>query len=123
MIAFDPGRAAADAVAASETRPATAVLFDSADVRLVVFRIMPGQSVAPHHSPSTVTITVLRGEGMLSGRDGEQLCREGEIVAYEPGETHGMRSVDSELHLLAMITPRPGERPNVPALARMERAS
>jgi quercetin dioxygenase-like cupin family protein len=120
MIALDPRQSAVDAVAASSTRPATAILFDSPDLRLVVFRIHPGQHVAPHHNASTVTLTVLRGEGMLSGQDGERLCREGELVAYEPGERHGMRATDGELHLLATITPRPGERASPAALAHAE---
>ena len=110
MIALDPRQAARDAVAASPSRPATAILIDSPDARLVVFRILPGQSVAPHHNPSTVMITVLQGEGLLSGKDGERRCTAGEMVTYEPGETHGMRATDVELHLLALITPRPGKR-------------
>ncbi|MEO8560793.1 MAG: cupin domain-containing protein [bacterium] len=107
-------------MAASPERPATAILFDSPDLRLVVFRILPGQEVAPHHNASTVTLTVLHGEGMLSGREGERLCHVGELIAYEPGEQHGMRATDSELHLLATITPRPGERTSPAALAHME---
>ncbi len=118
MITLDPRQSAVDAVASSSTRPATAIIFDSPDARLVVFRIMPGQSVAPHHNPATVIITVLRGEGFLAGRDGERLCHEGQLVTYEPGETHGMRAGDAELHLLAMITPRPGARPSSAAPAR-----
>ena len=120
MISLDPRRAAIDAVAASPARPATAILFDSADVRLLVFRIAPGQRVAPHQNPSTVTLTVLHGEGLLSGRDGERLCKAGDVVTYDPGEPHGMRATDSELHLLAAITPRPGNLASPAALAHAE---
>jgi len=120
MIALDPRQAAFEAVAASPERPGTAILFDSADIRLLVFRIGPGQRVAPHQNPSTVTLTVLSGEGLLSGRDGERLCRAGDVVVYDPSEPHGMRATDSELHLLAAITPRPGGRVSPAALARAE---
>ena len=120
MITLDPRQAALDAAAASATRPATAILFDSADIRLVVFRIAPGQCVAPHQNPSTVTLTVLSGQGLLSGRDGERLCKSGDVIAYDPGEAHGMRATDSELHLLAAITPRPGARTSPAALAHAE---
>ena len=58
----------------------------------------------------TASGTVLQGEGLLSGREGERRCTTGEMVTYEPGETHGMRAADVEVHLLALITPRPGER-------------
>jgi quercetin dioxygenase-like cupin family protein len=86
------------------------IILDTPDVRLIVFRLEPGQSVAPHHNASTVMLTVLAGEGILSGGDGERHCVSGEHIVYEPAETHGMRAVDSELLLLATITPRPGER-------------
>jgi quercetin dioxygenase-like cupin family protein len=120
MITLDPRQRALDAVASAAARPATAILFDSSDVRLVVFRIAPGQRVAPHQNPSTVTLTVLSGEGLLSGREGERLCSAGDVVVYDPGESHGMRATDSELHLLAAITPRPGARTSPVALAQAE---
>ena len=110
MIAIDPRQAARDAVAANPTRAATALIFDSIDARLIVFRLAPGQAVAPHRSPSTVMLTVLQGEGILSGGDGERRCRAGEVVIYAPGELHGMRADAEELQLLATISPRPGER-------------
>ena len=109
MIALDPLQASLDATAAAPSRPATAVLFDSPDVRLVVFRIMPGQAVAPHRNSSTVTLMVLQGEGYVSGTEGERACRSGEMVTYEPNETHAMRAGARAFHLLATITPRPGE--------------
>jgi quercetin dioxygenase-like cupin family protein len=121
MIVLDPRGAARAAVAASPTRPASAILLDQPDVRLVVFRIAPGQEVPPHRNASTVLLTVLEGEGVLSGADGEErVCRAGDAVAYAPNETHGMRATGRELLLLAVITPRPGERE---APAALDRAS
>ena len=111
MIALDPRAAARHAVAPNASRPATAVLLDTPDVRLVVFRIAPGQAVPPHRSPSTVTLTVLEGSGTLSGGEGERRCTAGEVVSYAPEELHGMRATEGELLLLATIAPRPGERP------------
>lgn len=110
MITLDPRQAARDAVSTSAARPATAIILDTHDVRLIVFRMLAGQTVAPHRSSSTVTLTVLQGQGMLGGADGERLCHQGDVVVYEPNESHGMRATDGELHLLAAITPRPGER-------------
>jgi quercetin dioxygenase-like cupin family protein len=105
---LDPQQAARDVHAASPSRPGMQILLDTPDLRLVVFRLLPGQAVPPHHNASTVALTVLSGDGFLSGRDGERHCRTGEMVVYDPGETHGMRAADRELHLLASITPRPG---------------
>ena len=112
MITLDPRAVARDAVG-PVSRPATAILFDSPDVRMVVFRLRPGQAVPPHRSASSVVLTVLEGEGFLSAASREKACKPGDVVCYAPNELHGMRATDSELQLLATITPRPGERPAV----------
>ena len=117
MKRFDPLSAARLAVSSRADRPATAIVHDSADVRLIVFRLAPGQSVAPHRSTSSVQLTVLGGDGMLTGEGGaggnggttEQPCTVGDVVVYLPDELHGMRAMGGEdLLLLATITPRPG---------------
>jgi len=110
MKAVDVRRAAAEAVPANASRPATAVVQDSPDARLVVFRLAPGQTVPPHRSVSTVMLTVISGQGFASGGDEERAVTTGDIVIYEPNELHGMRAESEELVLLATITPRPGTR-------------
>lgn len=112
MTRLDPLTAARQAVGNRPDRPATAILHDSADVRLIVFRLASGQSVAPHRSSSSVQLTVLAGSGVLTGEaDGgpvEQPCSAGDVVVYLPNELHGMRANADDLLLLATITPRPG---------------
>lgn len=114
MKPLDPASAARAAIAANPEKPATAVIHDTDDLRLVVFRIAPGQSVPPHRSVSSVMLTVLEGEGTLSGEENglpvEQRFTSGESVTYEPNELHSMRSDSVELLLLATITPTPGSR-------------
>ena len=110
MKVVDVRHAAREAVAANPTRPATAIVHDSADARLIVFRLSPGQSVAPHRNASSVTLTVISGSGLTSGADEERPVAAGDVVTYDPNEIHGMRAVDEELVLLAAITPRPGSR-------------
>ena len=110
MKVLDLRRAASDARAATPTRPATAVVHDSADARLVIFRLAPGQAVAPHRNASTVLLTAIAGRSIVSGDDGEREISPGDIVVYEPNETHGMRAVDEEAVLLATIAPRPSTR-------------
>ena len=116
MKRFIPLTAARQAVANRLDRPATAIVHDSPDVRLIVFRLAHGQSVAPHRSTSSVQLTVLEGEGVLTG-EGEpgsagttdQVCTVGDVFVYLPNELHGMRCTGEEdLLLLATITPRPG---------------
>ena len=110
MKVFDVKRAAREAVAANPTRPATAIVHDTPDARLVVFRLSPGQSVAPHRNASSVTLTVISGSGLTSGAEEERAVTTGDVVTYEPNELHGMRAVADELVLLATIAPRPGSR-------------
>lgn len=107
-----PDQAAREALPASAERPATAMVLDSPDARMVVFRIAPGQEVPPHRSPSTVLLTVLSGVGTVLGREGWTECTAGDVFVYEPGEVHAMRPRDGELLLLATLAPRPGARPS-----------
>jgi quercetin dioxygenase-like cupin family protein len=110
------GQAAAEAIAASATRPATAVAHESPDARLVVFRLEAGQSIPPHRNASTVILTVIAGRGYASGGESEQQIANGDVVVFEPNELHGMRAPDEQLLLLATIAPRPGDRSNTAAV-------
>lgn len=108
MNVHDPASVAAAAVSANATRPATAIVHDSADARVVVFRIEPGQHVHPHTSRSTVLLSIVSGHGTVSGGDGERAVRPGDLVSYAPEELHGMRAGDERFVVLAVIAPRPG---------------
>jgi quercetin dioxygenase-like cupin family protein len=108
MKCYDPIALAKTAVAPPTPRPATALMHDAPGARLVVFRIEPGQQVAPHTSTSTVILSITSGGGIILGAEGERTVRAGEIVVYEPGELHGMRALDEQLVIMAAITPRPG---------------
>ena len=110
MRTYDPRAAARDALAARPDRPATAMIHDTPDARLVVFRIAPGQAVPAHTNASTVVLHVLEGSGMVTGADGEHRVEAGTVVTYEPREPHGMRAIKEELTLLAVIAPRPANR-------------
>ena len=107
-------QAARAAVSFNPDKPASATILDTPDVRLVVFRLAPGQVVPRHTNASTVLVTVLAGRGVLSGTEAgepaDQPCETGDVIAYEPNEAHGMRAEEEELLLLATIAPRPGSR-------------
>ena len=103
MKVHDALAAAAAAVSANPTRPATAIMHDAPGVRLVVFRIEPGQEVAPHSSEATVLLSVLSGRGTITGGDESHLVGPGEVISYAPGELHGMRAGDETFLLLATI--------------------
>jgi quercetin dioxygenase-like cupin family protein len=107
---LDVAALAAAAIAPNATRPATAIVHDSADARLVVFRIGAGQAVAPHTSPSSVIMVVSAGSGWVQGGEDERAVQAGDVIGFEPNERHGMRAGPQELVVLAIIAPRPGER-------------
>ena len=119
MRVFNPRAASGAAVAARPDRAATAIVYDAPAVRMVVFRLAPGQSVAPHRNPGVVVLMVTEGEGVLSGETEEQSVRAGDVAVYEPNELHGMRAGDTELHLLATIVHRQAA---AASLATLERA-
>lgn len=110
MNVLDALAVARDAKSANPTRPATAIAHDSADARVVLFRLEPRQEVAVHTSKSSVVMVVLSGNGLVAGAGGEREVRAGDIVAYAPEEPHGMRALDVQFVIAAIIAPRPGDR-------------
>ena len=111
-VLLRPADAARAAAAARPDRPATVVIHDSPDARVLVFRLGPGQRVPLHRSSSTVMLQVIEGTGMILGADGERAAGPGEVAVFAPNALHGMRapSEGGELILLATIAPRPSER-------------
>ena len=108
MQHYQPLVMAEGVTAARASVPGMALVHDSDAVRMIVFRIEPGQQVAEHTSPSTVVLTVLHGAGLVM-RDGEPLpVTVGDVVVYSPRELHGMRAVNERFVVMATITPRPG---------------
>lgn len=110
MNVLDLAGLAAGAVSANPTRPATAVVHDSPDARVVMFRIEAGQQVAVHTNASTVLLTIVSGSGVVSGADGDRPVKTGDMVAYAPNEPHGMRAPSERLVIAAVIAPRPSAR-------------
>jgi len=110
MKIHDVRNVATSGAAARGTRPSSAVVHDGPDARLVLFRFDPEQEVPPHVSSSSVLLTILEGEGVVSGADGERDVHRGDVVSFEPNELHGMRSRAESFVVLATIAPRPGTR-------------
>jgi quercetin dioxygenase-like cupin family protein len=109
MKVLNIGESAIEAISHAG-RVATALVHDSADARIVVFRIEPGQEVPVHTSTSTVLLTIVSGSGVVIGAEGERTVRAGDIIAYDVQEPHGMRAHEEQLVIAAVIAPRPGTR-------------
>lgn len=110
MKTFDALGAARGAVSSAPSRPGTAMLGESPNARMLVFRLQPGQSLPPHQNGSSVMVTVLEGDGVFLGAEGERHCAAGEVVMYEPSEMHGITALDRELLVLVTIAPNPSAR-------------
>jgi quercetin dioxygenase-like cupin family protein len=89
-------------------RPATRVLHDEPNLRVIAFHLLPGQTVPPHRNASTVLVQVVAGSGRFTGEDGETTLLAGESAVYRPGETHSITALDEPLVFHAVIAPRPG---------------
>lgn len=107
MKVYDTSALANAAVAAHASRPATMLVHDTSDARVVLFRIEPGQSVPVHTSASTVLLSILTGTGTVTGAEGERTVRPGDLIAYASHEPHGMRAGAEQFVIAAVIAPRP----------------
>ena len=108
MNIYEAAALAAGALSVRPDRPATTLVHDSADARVVMFRIDPGQEAAVHTSKSTVLLLIVSGAGSVAGAQGERSVKAGDIVVYDPREPHGMRATSEQLVIAAVIVPRPG---------------
>lgn len=96
------------APASRPERPATRVLHDEPNLRVIAFHLLPGQTVPPHRSTSTVLVQVIAGHGRFAGEEAEATLRAGEAAVYQPGEMHSITALDEPLVFHAVIAPRPG---------------
>jgi quercetin dioxygenase-like cupin family protein len=88
-------------------RPATRVLHDEPNLRVIAFHLLPGQTVPPHRNASTVLVQVITGTGRFTGEDRETTLQAGESAVYRSGETHSITALDDPLVFTAVIAPRP----------------
>lgn len=103
MIALDSA-----APPARPDRPATRVLHDEPNLRVIAFHLQPGQAVPPHKNTSTVLVQVVSGSGRFMGDGAEATLRAGESAVYRPGETHSIEALAEPLVFHALLAPRPG---------------
>jgi quercetin dioxygenase-like cupin family protein len=96
-----------DGPAPRPDRPATLLLHDEPNVRVLAFHLAPGQEVPPHASDSTVVVHVIDGVGIFHGEDGEERIGAGGTAVYAPGERHSMAAVGGPLRFLAVLSPGP----------------
>lgn len=94
--------------ASREERPATEILHDEPNVRVIAFHLLPGQKIPPHKNNSTVLVQVVSGSGRFHGAESDAWLSEGQGALYEPGEMHAIEAGAAPLRFLAILSPRPG---------------
>ena len=97
-----------EAPAPRTDRYASALLHDEPNLRVVAFRLEPGQLVPAHTSPSSVLVHVIAGQGTFTGAGATAVLTVGQSAAYEPHEPHSIAAGAEPLEFLAIIAPRPG---------------
>ncbi len=91
-------------------RPASALLHDEDNVRVVAFSLLPRQVVPAHSSHSSVLVHVLRGSGRFlgaAGTAGALALEPGQSAVYEAEERHSIEAGEAGLEFLAVIAPAP----------------
>ena len=91
----------------SDERPRIKMLYDSSNFRAVLFCLEKDQGVPRHTSPAEVMMQVYNGSGTVIVGDKELPMRAGDVVVSRPNETHGFRSEDERMVVLALIIPSP----------------
>lgn len=94
--------------AVRQERPASEVMHDDANVRIVCFHLREGQIVPPHRSDATVLVEVISGTGAFRGEDCEARLSAGGTAIFAPGEQHAIEAIGGPLRFHAIIAPRPG---------------
>lgn len=90
----------------SKEKPGSKLLYNSDNVRIVLFSLEPGQKIDPHTVNPQVTMIVLSGKGkFIIGKDKLDV-KEGYIAVCESNQAHGF-SADERMKVLAFITPGP----------------
>ena len=86
-------------------KPYRELLYDSPNLRVLVFNFEPGQELPIHSHPtdSDVTLMVLEGEGEFTGAH-EMPARAGTIQIMPVCEPHGLKA-KTRLRLLVLIAP------------------
>jgi quercetin dioxygenase-like cupin family protein len=84
---------------------------DAPGLRVVVFRLAPGQEVPDHAAAHHVLMMVRSGAGELRAGERRVAAAPGDWLHAPPGVSHGFRAGEAGLEVLAVIaTPGPPVR-------------
>lgn len=96
----------ADTAKFSPDKPYRQLLYDSPNLRVLVFNFEPGQElpVHSHNADSEVSLLILEGEGIFLGGPEEITVKAGNLEIMPVTEPHGFKAT-SRARLLVFISP------------------
>lgn len=90
-----------------EERARAATIYNTADARILLFALEPGQQVATHaNHRATVILTVLSGHGHLTVGDERHPVSAGTTAVCERGVQHGFEAAE-RMVVQAVLAPSP----------------
>jgi quercetin dioxygenase-like cupin family protein len=90
----------------SKEKPISKLLYDSENIRLVLFSLEAGQKIESHTVEPQVSMLVVSGKGKLIIGDKKVDVKQGYLGVCESMESHGFEA-DEKMVVLASITPSP----------------
>jgi quercetin dioxygenase-like cupin family protein len=105
MPTADATRTPSNERGARRCGPTVSLLHDSPDVRVVLFEFGPGAAMPLHSIPSSVTLTVVHGSGVVTCLGEPRGLSAGRSVAFAPHEAHGIEAEGEAFAVLATIAP------------------
>lgn len=92
----------------NKRKPYRKLLFDSHNMRLLIFNFEPGQEMPVHFhkTDADVALLILEGEGVLTGGDKEIPAKAGTLQIIPLTQPHGLKA-KTRLRLLMCIAHAP----------------
>jgi quercetin dioxygenase-like cupin family protein len=85
------------------------ILSSTDDARAIALSVPAGESLQDHQVHEHAWVSIVSGEAEITTPAGDSVsATPGVLVLFEPGERHAVRAV-SDLRLLLLLTPWPGE--------------
>jgi quercetin dioxygenase-like cupin family protein len=84
------------------------VLFSSPACRAVVIDLQAGETMGEHSVHENAIVQVATGKVAIATDGPEVECPAGSLAAFEPGERHALRAIETS-RLLLLLAPWPGD--------------
>ncbi len=89
------------------------VMMSTPEARVILLRLDGHEEMADHQVKERALLHVLEGSVEITAGDDRTGCGPGTLIAFEPGERHGIRAVETSTLLLTLAPwPAPDRFPD-----------